>query len=69
MSYKLSPLGEVRAMRVGAVRDPENAVLYFMYETKDPVELEEILDETHMDDATATKVVGRLAAKGYIKEV
>jgi len=69
MSWKLSPLGENHARRVSTVKEPENAVLCFMYETKDPVEMDEILDETHMDDSTAQKVMSRLTTKGYIKEV
>jgi len=69
MAYKLTATGESRALRVSQVNDPESAVLSFMYETRDSVEFEEILDETHMDDATAIKIVGRLVAKNYIKEV
>ena len=69
MAYKLTPLGETRAMRIGASRDPESSTLYFMYDSKGPVELDEILDETHMDDVTAQRVVGRMVTKGYVKEV
>lgn len=69
MSYKLTSTGESRALHVTQVNDPESAVLSFMYETRDSVEFEEILDETHMDDATAIKIVGRLVGKGYVKEV
>lgn len=69
MAYKLTATGETRALRVGQVKDPESAVISFMYEFRDPVEFEEILDETHMDDSTGIKVVGHLMGKGYIKEV
>ena len=70
MAYILSGIGENRAMRVAVSKNSEDAVLSFMYMTKsDPVEIEEILDETHMDDATARKVMGRLVTKGYVKEV
>ena len=67
--FKLTPLRENRARRVVETRDPESAVLNFLYETKDPVEFDEILDETQMDDSTARKVVNRLVLKDYIKEV
>jgi len=69
MSYKLTALGEGRALHVGQVKDPENAVISFMYYVRDPVEFEEIMDETHMDDATGQKLLKRLVDKGYVKEV
>ena len=68
MSYVLTSLGETRAMRVGATLNPESNVLGFMYDTREAVEFEEILDETHMDDATARKLMSRLIVKGYVKE-
>jgi len=69
VSYRLTPLGEGRARRVVETRGPEDSVLSFLYETKDPVEFDEILDETQMDDSTAKKVVNRLVLKEYVKEV
>ena len=69
MAYKLTNLGESRALRVGTVKDPENAVLTYLYEEKDSVELEEIAGETHMDDDVTERVVNRLVGKGYVKEV
>ena len=69
MAYKLSPLGESRARRVVETRGPEDSILNFLYETKDPVEFDEILDETQMDDLTAKRTVNRLIVKEYIKEV
>ena len=69
MSYKLTAVGEGRALHVGQVKDPENAVLSFMYDVREPVEFEEIMDETHMDDTTGQKLLKRLIDKGYVKEV
>lgn len=69
MSYRLTPLGENKARRVVQTRDPEDAILDFLYRVKDPVEFDEILDETQMDDSTARKVVNRLVTKEYIKEL
>jgi len=69
MSYRLTPLGESRARKVAQTHDPEGAILDFLYRTKDPVDFNEILDETQMDDSTATKVVNRLITKEYVKEV
>ena len=67
--FKLTVTGENRARRVVQTLGPEDSVLNFLYETKDPVEFDEILDETQMDDATARKVVNRLVLKEYVKEV
>ena len=69
MSYRLTPLGENRARRVVQTLGPEDSVLNFLYETKDPVEFDEILDETQMDDSTTKKVVNRLILKEYVKEI
>ena len=67
--FKLTPLGENRARRVAQTQGPEDAILDFLYRVKDPVEFDEILDETQMDDSTARKVVNRLVLKEYVKEV
>ena len=67
--FKLTPLGENRARRVISTQGPEDAILDFLYRTKDPVEFDEIADETQMDDSTTKKVVNRLIVKEYVKEV
>jgi len=67
--FKLTPLGENRARRVISTQGPEDAILDFLYRTKDPADFDEIASETQMDDATARKVVNRLVLKDYIKEV
>jgi len=69
MSYRLTPLGENRARRVVQTQGPEDSVLTFLYETKDPADFDEIANETQMDDATARKVVNRLVLKELVKEV
>ena len=69
MAYRLTPLGESRALRVDTVKDPENAVLAYMYEEKDALEIEEIAGETRMNEESAGRVLARLVSKGYIKEV
>jgi hypothetical protein len=73
MAYKLTATGEGRALRVAQIEGPEDAVIAFMYDVSkasdNPVELEEILDETHMDDSTALKVMEKLVGRGHVKEV
>ncbi len=69
MAYRLTPLGESRALRVDVVRDPENAVITLMYEDKDALEVEEIAGETRMSEETTGRILSRLVSKGYVKEV
>ena len=69
MAYKLTPLGESRALRTDRVKDPENAVIAFMYEEKDAIEIEEVAGETHMSEESASRVLTRLVSKGYVKEI
>jgi len=69
VAYKLTPLGESRAQRVDRAFDPEGAILAFMYEEKDALELEEIAGETRMNEETTGRVVNRLVSKGYVKEI
>lgn len=69
MAYKLTPLGESRALRTDTVRDPENAVVTLMYEQKDALEIEEIAGETRMNEDSAERVLKRLISKGYVKEI
>jgi len=69
MAWKLTPLGESRALRTDVVRDPENAVIALMYEQKDSLEIEEIAGETRMDEESAERVLRRLASKRYVKEI
>lgn len=69
MAYKLTPLGESRALRVDTVKDPENAVISLMYEQRDALESHEIAGETNMDEESAERVLRRLISKGYVREV
>ena len=69
MAYRLTPLGESRALRIDAVRDPENAIITLMYEERDALEIEEIAGETRMSEESTERVVSRLVNKGYVKEV
>lgn len=68
MTFILTSSGETRALRVKQVTNPEDAVIAFMSENTEPVEFDEILDETEMDDDTARKIIDRLIKKGLIKE-
>ncbi len=69
MAWRLTPLGESRALRVDTVKDPENAVVTLLYEQKDALEVEEIAGETRMSEESTGRVLSRLVSKGYVKEV
>lgn len=69
MAYRLTPLGENRALRIDKALDPGNAVIAYMYETKDPLEVEEIAGELRMNEETAERILNRLVSTGYVKEV
>jgi len=69
MAYKLTPLGENRARRIDKSLGPEGAIIAFMYEEKDALELEELAGETRMNEETTGRVVNRLVSKGYVKEI
>jgi DNA-binding IscR family transcriptional regulator len=69
MAYKLSPLGENRAKKIERQLNTESTIMCFMYENKDPVEVEEVAGETHMTEEQAQKVLNRLVSAEYVKEV
>jgi len=69
MAYKLTPLGESRALRTDMVKEPENAIVAYMYEERDALEIEEIAGETRMDEETVGRILSRLVSKGYVKEL
>ena len=64
----LTPLGRQSAEDTTG-RGPEFAVLSLVYEANGPVEFEEVMDGTHMDEEKASMVVRRLIAKNLVKEV
>ena len=68
MAFKLTPLGENRARKIDRSINAESAVITFMYETKDPVEVEEVAGETRMTEESSEKVLNRLISAGYVKE-
>jgi len=68
-AWKLTPLGESRALRTDRVRDPENAIVTLLYEEKDALETEEIAGETRMNEDSVGLVLKRLVSKGYVKEI
>lgn len=71
-NFSLTSAGETRALRVKQVKNPEDAVVSFVYENTNDntssVSFDEILDETEMDNETAKKVLDRLIRKGLITE-
>ena len=67
--YILTSLGENRARKIVQTHEPEGAILDFLYRVKDPVDFDEIAEETQMDDATAKRAMTRLVTKELVKEV
>jgi len=64
----LTPLGKSVAEDTTG-KGPEFAVLSFLYESNGPVDFEEIVGETHMNEEKASMVVRKLINKGYCKEL
>ncbi len=68
MAYSLTPQGKGVAEHVSRVQDTESAFLSYLYEQGEPVEVEELIGETRVDDEVGLRVINRLIGKGYIKE-
>ena len=64
----LTPLGKSAAENTTG-KGPEFAVLSVLYEANSPVDIEEVMDATNMDDEKALMLVNRLVNKGYVKEL
>ena len=69
MSYSLTPKGTHAAEHVSRVSDVEGAFLAYLYEHDESVESDELIGETRVDDEVGLRVLNRLIAKGYVKEV
>lgn len=69
MAYNLTPKGTIAAEHVSRVKDVEGAFLAYMYEHNEPVESEELIGETRVEDEIGLRTLNRLIAKGYVKEV
>jgi len=64
----LTPIGKSIAENTQG-SGAEFAVLSLLYETNGPVEIDEVMDATNMNDEKASMVIRRLIGKEYIKEV
>ena len=71
MAYKLTPLGDSKVLRIGEPRSPEDAILVFMYEQKDALNVEEIAGETRLPEEQTQRILNRLSSgdSKYVKEV
>lgn len=69
MAYTLTPSGKNAAEHVSRVKDAEGAFLAYLYEHSEPTEVEELIGETRVDDEVGLRVLNRLIARGYAKEV
>ena len=68
MAFKLTKHGEDEARTIGKPIGPESTVITFLYEVGKPMEMEEIQDETRMDDEKAVRVVRHLINRGLVEE-
>ena len=68
-AIKLTSLGITEAERVSAKTGPREAVLSFMYEVSEPVQAQEVLEATHLDDDRGQKILKKLVEERYIAEV
>jgi len=69
MAYSLTPPGKAAAEHVSRVKDAEGAFLAYLYERGEPVEADELIGETRVEDEIGLRVLNRLIAKGFVKEV
>ncbi len=69
MAYTLTPKGKNVAEHVSRVKDAESAFLAYLYEHGEPVEVEELIGETRVEDEIGLRVLNRLITKEYVKEV
>ncbi len=69
MAYSLTTKGKSASEHISRIEDVEGAFLAYLYEHDKPVEIEELIGETRVDDEIGLRVLSRLIAKEYIKEV
>ena len=69
MAFILTARGEAEAQEVQDVKGPEGAVIVYLYEKKDPTEIEEIMSRTKMAEEKAVRVLTRLVNTGFIEEI
>lgn len=69
MAYTLTPKGKIEAEHVSRAAGAEEAFVTYMYENSEPVEIEELIGETRVEDEVGLRVVSRLIMRGYVKEV
>lgn len=65
----LTPMGKQAAENTANTSGPEYAVLSILYEANGPVDMDEIMEGTHMDDVKASMVVNSMINKGLVKEI
>ncbi len=70
MAYQLTPLGKTVAFKLPNALDAESAVLVYMYEHTEPIEVEELVGELNSTEAKMLKVLNRLInlESPYVKE-
>lgn len=67
--FRLTDRGEEAATNPNSRQGMDLKVVGFMYTMKQPVEIEEIMDETSMSDEAAVNVMKRLINQRYVEEI
>ncbi len=68
MAFQLTKRGEDEAKTIGKPIGAESQVITFLYEVGKPMEIEQIMDETNMEDEKAVRVVRHLINRGLVEE-
>ena len=70
MAYKLTGLGDSIAYRMERSKDPESAIMVYLYTHKsDSVEIDELVGELHTTETVVLNTIDRLVDKNYVKEI
>jgi DNA-binding transcriptional regulator GbsR (MarR family) len=64
----LTPLGEQKLEGAINLLTPRGAVLSLLYEVKQGMELEDLIEQTHMSEAKAATVMRSLINDGLVQE-
>ena len=71
MAYTLSPLGKSLATSHLNINDPKDAIIIYLYEHPDPIEIDELVGETNSDETKILRIINSLLNEKspLIKEV
>ncbi len=71
MAFILTPMGKTLALKHTNVNDPEDAVICYLYEHNEPIEVDELAGELRTTEDNIMKITNRLLnmESPFIKEV